>query len=217
MYLPMNPQERDQLTHFLTQLQQAGVTQKLPEADALIREAASKQPDAIYLLVQRNMLMEQALNAAKAQILALQKQVQEQTTSTRGSFLGGNPWGQPPEGPTSSASVPGASNYQVPRAAPMVNSASSGPSFLSGIASTAAGVVAGSFLFQGIESLLGHHSGGFPSDFHASNDHPGEQTIVNNYYGSETDPSWSSDDSGDTFLANDDGYYQDDSDDSTWV
>jgi len=51
----VNTQEREQLTQFLQQLTQAQVPQKDIEADALIREASMRQPDATYSLVQRAM------------------------------------------------------------------------------------------------------------------------------------------------------------------
>ena len=47
----------------------------------MIQKALAQQPDAPYLLVQRAMLLEQALNQAKAQIAQLQGQ--------SGNFLGG--------------------------------------------------------------------------------------------------------------------------------
>ena len=46
------------------------VVQRDPEADAIINDAVSRQPDAAYLLVQRTLLQQQALEAAQARIAA---------------------------------------------------------------------------------------------------------------------------------------------------
>ncbi len=227
----MTPQERDQLTQFLKQLGEARVGDKNTDADALIRETVAKQPDAAYLLVQRAMLVEQALNTAKGQIAQLQSQLQGSQTSNRNTgFLGGgNPWAQSPENPAVSASVPGAGNYQIPRAAPVASAApASGGgvgSFLGSMATTAAGVVAGSFLFQGIENLLGHHPSPSSSWGDLGGEHVSEQTIINNYYdtppGSELarndDWSQSDDDAGDFLAGNDSDPIFDNSDDSSWA
>ena len=217
----MNPQERDQLTLFLNQLKEVGSVVKDAEADRLIRETVAKQPDAAYLLVQRAMLVEQALNVAKSKIAELQS---GQAGGRNSGFLGGgNPWAQSLGG--SSDGVPGAGSYQIPRSAPAPLPSNSwlsggGGSFLGNVASTAAGVVAGDFLFQGIENLLGHHSSS-PSIWGDANHEPVEQTIINNYYDSPNDnglagnDDWPfSNDSG-NFLSDDDD--QDSGDDSSWV
>lgn len=216
----MNPQEREQLTRFLNQLAEARISEKNPEADALIREAVAKQPDAAYLLVQRAMLVDQALNSAKAQIA----QLQAGQSAGKSSFLGGsNPWASPLSNSQNSAGVPGANEYQLPRAAAPLASAGGASSFLGNVATTAAGVVAGSFLFQGIENLLGHHQ---PSSSwtEPTGDRMSEQTIVNNYYDSEQGDAWQSQDNGNAFLASDTGstFLDDDEladggDDSNWV
>lgn len=230
----MTPQERELLTQFLNQLAEARAGEKNAEAEALIREAVARQPDAAYLLVQRTILQEQALNAAKTQIAQLQNQLQNARSGNRESgFLGGgNPWSQASESPANASGVPGAGNYQVPRAAPAANvssfgSGGGGGSFLGNIATTAAGVVAGSFLFQGIENLLGHHQSPFSSPWGDSGrEVVSEETIINNYYDSKPDNELarndddrpSSDDDDDLFAGNDDsGSFFDDGDDSSWV
>jgi hypothetical protein len=65
---PMTPQEREPLSSLLQQMTQTQVGQKHAEADALIREAAARQPDATYLLVQRAMGLEYALQVTQAQV-----------------------------------------------------------------------------------------------------------------------------------------------------
>jgi len=230
----MNPQERDQLTQFLKQLSDARLVEKNAEAEALIRETVAKQPDAAYLLIQRAMLVEQALNSAKVQIAQLQTQVQSAQagrSSGGGGFLGGgNPWAQSLEsGTPSAAGVPGAGNYQVPRgAAPFASAAPAAGggagSFLGSIATTAAGVVAGSFLFQGLENLIGGHHSGLSGWGDNSGEHLTEQTTINNYYDTPPDhelsnnDDWSQPDDVENFLADDDSdSFLDDSDDSSWA
>lgn len=196
----MNTQERDQLGRFLQQLSEVKLTAKDPEADTMIAEVVSRQPDAAYLLVQRAMLLDQALNVAKVQISDLQSQLQAVRSPSQNGFLNNDPWAQPVN---QSAQVPGAGSYQMPRAAPQPamqvqaqpqpqssGFLGGGSSFLGNVATTAAGVVAGSFLFQGIGNLLGHHaasswgqSGNFPAD-HVTE----EFTTINNYYGDEAAP-----------------------------
>jgi len=117
------------------------------------------------------MLMDHALQNSQAQVSQLQgelEQARKQTggpTGGSGSFLDPNAWGssaarsspppQAPQYPTNPASA------MAPAPAPVAAPAASswgGGSMLGNIASTAAGVVAGGFLFQGIEHLLGNHN-----------------------------------------------------------
>lgn len=139
----MNFQEREQLAAFLEQLVAVRQGGKDGEAEAMIREACSRQPDATYLLVQRAMLQEQALKAAQEEIARLR------TTPAGGGFLSGNAWGNHQPSP-----VP------QPMPAASTPAASGGSGWLGQVATTAAGVVAGGFLFQGIENLIGHHGNG---------------------------------------------------------
>jgi uncharacterized protein len=222
----MLQQERDQLTQFLSALENAAVGNKMPEAEKLIKETLARQPDAGYLLVQRCLLMDQALQNAHSQIASLQQRFKENEAARQNSFLGSNPWGKAPVSNTASAAVPGAGNYQMPAnarnagappAAPWQAQPGQGSSFLGNIATTAAGVVAGSFLFQGIEGLMHHQNGGY---FSGNEGHEAavDQTTINNYYGSENtgnDNGYDTADNG--FLASDDQDYQQDDDSSDWV
>jgi len=215
----MNSQERNQLSQFLNQLNEVKLTQKDAEAEALIRDAVAKQPDAAYLLVLRALLQDQALTAAKAQIAELQNQLQAGANPQRGGFLGNDPWAQPAN---NSGAVPGAGNYQMPRGAAPAQApgffGGGGGSFLGNVATTAAGVVAGSFLFQGIESLMGHH-GSSAWGQQAMGEHSGlqEQTVVNNYYGDDAIQQANLDNSDDFSLSDADYSVPDDSDDSDWI
>jgi hypothetical protein len=204
----MNPAESQLLQNFLDQLTRAGKTTKDPEADALIARAVDKQPDAVYLLVQRTLLLEQALSNAKTQIAQLQTQPQGERPSGGGSFLdSGSAWGRPAvDSNRSSPPPPTALNTSPPSTSTPSVLGGGGGSFLGNIAATAAGVAGGAFLFEGIGSLLGHHSSGLGE----MGAFPGasENVTVNNYYPGETS------DRGDGGLSDPDDLDGDFSDDS---
>lgn len=161
----MNTQEREQLTHFLQQLTQAQAAQKDAEAETLIRDACTRQPDGTYLLVQRAMLLDQVVQASQAQIARLQGELDQARAQARSgngnsSFLDPNAWGN--AAASRPSSMPQTQGYPAPpppAAAPAAAPAAStwGSGMLGNIATTAAGVVAGGFLFQGIEHLMGNH------------------------------------------------------------
>ena len=69
----MTPQERALLENFLTQLAQVRGVNKDPEAARLIEQAVQQQPDAAYLLVQRALLLTQALEQAKTRVAELEE------------------------------------------------------------------------------------------------------------------------------------------------
>ncbi|UZR29845.1 DUF2076 domain-containing protein [Methylococcus mesophilus] len=215
----MNTEERQVLERFLSRLTDIKGIDKNPEADRLIQDAVARQPDAAYLLIQRNLLLEKALENAKARIEELQLQRQPAPVNRGGgSFLGGDPWAQPaPAGRTWDATPPG---YRQHAAPPLQQSGA--PSFLGNMASTAAGVVAGSFLFQGIESLM--HGGQHDPWGASAGEHLTENTTINNYYGSDQAPSspdaqdgWSGQD--DSFLNTGYDFSDDDtgSSDDNWI
>jgi hypothetical protein len=182
----MTPQEHEKLQEFLTQLKQAQGVQRDPEADALISAAVARQPDAAYLLVQRTLLQDQALEAAKARIADLERQLQSARPASGTSFLGGgDAWGNsarsaPLPPPAPSASYPAAAPAYPQEPAYQANNPAAYPgqrqggwsrfgggmgsgmgggggSFLGTMAATAAGVAGGAFLFQGIGNMLGQH------------------------------------------------------------
>lgn len=224
----MNTQERDQLSRFLQQLSEVKLTAKDPDAEAMISDAVSRQPDAAYLLVQRAMLLDQALNNAKAQIGELQHQLRSGQAQSANGFFNNDPWAQPA---STAGQVPGAGSYQMPRyaqqapmqAQPQPQSGGflgGGSSFLGNVATTAAGVVAGSFLFQGIENLMGHHSPASAWDHQASNmpsEHATEEyTTINNYYGDDAAPEALHTASYDEFPADEDNSFDNDGE-SDWM
>ena len=210
----MNTQERDQLTTFLQQLGLARATAKDAEAQTLIDSAVARQPDAAYLLVQRSLLQDNALQAAQAQIASLQAELQQvkaaaATAPAGGNFLDANGWGRAPVAPSYGA-APAAAYAPAPsypQAAPVAAAPPrfQAPSFLTSMATTAAGVAAGAFLFQGIESLIGHHgSNGLAgaSAFGLSEPTAPASLLDNNAHKDAALPS--NDDSVDAF-GNDDG------------
>ncbi|MEI7430901.1 MAG: DUF2076 domain-containing protein [Betaproteobacteria bacterium] len=154
----MNVQEQEQLARFLQELALARVGVKDAEAEKLIVESCSRQPDASYLLVQRNLLLEQALRNLEAENSRLKREL-EGASGVAGNFLNINSWGN---SAVASAVPPPALRSAPPppvAAVPASNSSWGGAGILGTVATTAAGVVAGSFLFQGIEHLMGGHGG----------------------------------------------------------
>lgn len=85
----MNQHERDELLQFLEPLLRTRVVDKDRAAESLILQQCARQPDALYLLVQRAMALEAALHAARTQAQAAD------TTPTEGTGLrGGDAWGR---------------------------------------------------------------------------------------------------------------------------
>lgn len=218
----MSPQEVQTLQQFLTQLVQVRGIARDPQADSMISGAVSQQPDATYLLVQRALLMEQALNRANEQIAALQNQLQatQQQAPARG-FLDAETWGSPAaqrQQPMQPMQQPMMQPMQQPMMQPMMQPmyAQQAPGFFGGragsmlgnVAATAAGVAGGAFLFQGIEHLLNPGSGGGFFGGGGGYAPPFESTTINNNYYNDA-PAPSSDYSAD--VPYDDGSWNDDS------
>ena len=187
----MHHEEKKLLTDFLDQLKRIEGVQKDAEAAELIHSAGATQPDALYLLVQKALLQEQALNGAKAQIAALQRELADSRRSegASGSFLGQNPWATP-QGRPAPAGSPQGFSQAAPMSAGTPSSFGGSPfgGFLGSAAATAAGVAGGAFLFQGIESLMGHHGGyGFSDAGYMGHQAP-ENVTINEYYGDGNAP-----------------------------
>ena len=70
----MSPQEQKQLEDFLVQLTHVGYVNKDPQAAEAIAGAFSRQPDAPYLTVQHCLLLNEALESARARIRELERQ-----------------------------------------------------------------------------------------------------------------------------------------------
>jgi hypothetical protein len=149
----MNPQEKVQLEQFLQQLNSTQAGAKDSDANALIAETVKQHPDASYLLVQRAMGLEMALQVAQKQMAEMHAQI-DQTSKPSGFLSGINSWGR-------AAPAQGAPANAMAAARPAAGAAqpsSWGSGMLGAIATTAVGVVAGSMLYQGIQSMMGHNS-----------------------------------------------------------
>lgn len=189
----MTSQEAQMLQDLVRKVEGAELTEKDPDAEALLKDGLARDPDAIYKLAQTVLIQNMALDQARAQIQQLQQQGTPQqqparATSFLGSLLHRNPPAAPPSSGYAQAAPP---PYQtVPpqyQAAPVYYEpapASSGAgSFLRSAATTAAGVAAGALAFEGIESLMhgfGHGGGGYGGYGGGAP----EETVINNYYDS---------------------------------
>src|SRR5688572_28214283 len=71
----MTPQEKQLLERFLADMAAARAGQKDPEAESLIRDAVSRQPDAAYLLVQRALQLDQVLQIRESEVATLQAEL----------------------------------------------------------------------------------------------------------------------------------------------
>jgi uncharacterized protein len=218
----MTPQEKELITTLLARLKSAGGQPKDPEAEALIRQAMSEQPDAPYYLAQTVLIQDLSLHNAQNRIADLEKQLadaQQAAKPTVTSFLGGLFGSHPPAPPAGSgppagpwtrspqvAAAPPAQPYgqggyaqpgygqSVPGGGGSMGGGMGGGSFLRSAAATAAGVAGGALLFQGIESLFGNHYAGGLTGAGMT---PGlGESVVNNYYGSDTGSDFSGGDAG---------------------
>jgi hypothetical protein len=208
----MTPQEKELITTLLDRLRNASGQPKDPEADALIRQALTVQPDMPYYLVQTVLIQDLALHNAQSRIAELERQLadaQQQAarpTSFLGSLFGRQPAAPPPPPPPASVPAagpwtrgpqapppgyaqasPGTGGYGQPAGAAAGMFGGGGGGFLRSAAATAAGVAGGALLFEGIRSLFGHQAmggilGGQPMA-------PGlGESVINNYYGSDAGP-----------------------------
>jgi hypothetical protein len=159
----MNQQESQLLQSFLDQLVQVRGITKDRDADAMIARALSQQPDAAYLLTQRALLQDQALEAAQARIVELERQAAAPSApAAASSFLSGGGWGRRPQAASTPAvetsvtgrPLPANRMAAVPPAASAGFGRATGGGFLPTMAATAAGVIGGAFLFQGIQHLM---------------------------------------------------------------
>jgi len=151
----MNPQEKAQLEQFLQQLNSTQAGPKDSEANALIAESAKRQPDAAYLLVQRAMGLEMALQVAQKQMAEMQAKT-DQANKPSGFLSGINSWGR--AAPAAAQSTHANAMAAARPAAGAAQPSAWGSGMLGAIATTAVGVVAGSMLYQGIQSMMGQNS-----------------------------------------------------------
>jgi len=180
----MNSQEKAQLEQFLQQLNSTQAGTKDAEANTLIAESIKQQPDASYLLVQRAMGLEMALQVAQKQMAEMQAQIDQANKPNSGFLSGINSWGR--AAPTQSAPT---NAMAAKPAAGSAQPSAWGSGMLGAIATTAVGVVAGSLLYQGIQSMMGQ---GANSDAGTALDHSNSPTesgqqVAQNYDNSAVD------------------------------
>lgn len=214
----MTAQENQALQQLLSQLVQIKGIPKDPEAERMIANAVAQQPDAAYLLVQRAMLLEQALDAAKAQISRLESQAKPAAGGT--DFLDANAWGRAATASsaieTSVTGRPLGSDLPAPQAAPMAAfGRTAAPGFLGGaggsmlgtLAATAAGVAGGAFLFHGIGNLLGNQQDGSKQEQAgkepAGDQAPAEEASAQNQDTAASDAQLADNTAEDNYLADD--------------
>ena len=183
----MTPQESELVAELFDRLARLETTPRDADAERLIADGTRQAPHALYALVQTTLLQDEALKRANARIEELQAQVNEppQPGQRQGSFLdsmratfgGSEPRGSVPSvraqnAPAANTPPPGypSQNFQSQPAYPPPPPGyaggpafGSGGSFLGTAASTAAGVIGGSLLLDGIRSMFGHHLGGNPA------------------------------------------------------
>jgi len=202
----MTPMERNMLQDFLSKLTSVRNITKDPEADMMIKQALSTQPDAGYILVQNILLMQHSITELNARVAELET---KQTNVPQASFLGN-------QNQNAVKSYFGAQsqNYQ-PQPQPQQqypNQAAQGSGFgdfLRSAGTTAAGVAGGMFLFEGVSHLFGSSSGG---SFMGSGA-PINETVVNNNYYQDTSTNDSFLDSNDVDGAFDSGGFDSGGDD----
>ncbi|MGF6528119.1 DUF2076 family protein [Variovorax sp. PvP013] len=176
----MTPQELSMLENMLQRLTAVHGVQKDPQADALIRDRLATQPDALYLLVQRTLLLEHALEDARRQLALrppaapadpggaafLQRGLEPgfgRDAVDRDAYTPGRPAQSDAQATASAAApAPGWRERLFGASAPAASArGGGGAGFLGQAATAAAGVAGGMFLFNGIEHLMkGGHGGG---------------------------------------------------------
>jgi hypothetical protein len=191
----MTPQESQLVEDLFDRLAKLETLPRDAAAERLIADGTQRAPHALYALVQTALVQDEALKRANARIEELQAQAggaepqqdERQTSfldSVREAFSGRSQQssqqrgsvpsvraGAPLTGYQSQAPSPnyGAQPGYVPQMPPAGYGAppfGGGGSFLGTAASTAAGMIGGALLLDGIRSMFGHHLGGSaPSAF----------------------------------------------------
>jgi len=174
----MTPEENDLVAELFDRLAKLENAPRDPGAERLIADGLRRAPHAVYALVQTALIQDEALKRANERIDELQARAagagapKPPPTSFLDSMreaFGGAPRGSVP-------SVRPAAGYQ-PQSAPAQGyepqggypppsppgyagqASGAGGSFLGTAASTAAGVIGGALLLDGIRAMFGHHPG----------------------------------------------------------
>jgi len=171
----MTPQEQALVDELFDRLASVESAPRDPEAERTIADGLRRAPHAVYALVQTALVQDEALKRANARMEELEAQLGGgQQAQQQGSFLdsmreavlgrreprGSVPSVRSPATQTSAmAPPPYEPGYGYPPQMPTGPGFGSGGSFLGTAASTAAGVVGGALLMDGIRSMFGHHAG----------------------------------------------------------
>jgi hypothetical protein len=172
----MTPQEQELVDELFDRLARLETSTRDPDAERVIADGVRRAPHAIYALVQTALVMDEALKRANARIEELQAQLGGDGQQQPGGFLDSmrdavlgrrDQRGSVPSvrAQTPSSSVPpayppeGGYPPQMPPPYPMGPAFGSGGSFLGTAASTAAGMIGGGLLLDGIRSMFGHQAG----------------------------------------------------------
>lgn len=173
----MTPQERQLIDDLFDRIAKLEMGPRDPEAERAIAAGAQRAPHALYALVQTALVQDEALKQAEAHIRELTGAGAPAAGSgfldSMRSALGR---GSVPSVPQASGSAPdprwnsggalpqGSAPQYAPQAQPAspFNAApqGGGGSFLGTAASTAAGVIGGSLLFNALGGMFGGHRGG---------------------------------------------------------
>ena len=175
----MTPQETKLVTELFDRLAKLETTPRDLDAERLIADGTRRAPHAIYAFVQMTLLQDEALKRANARIEELEAQVDEPPApeQRQGSFLdsmraalgGSEPRGSvpsvraqsvpPPPPGYPSQGYPSQPLYPPPPGYPRGPAFGTAGSSLGTAASTAAGMIGGALLLDGIRSMFGHHLG----------------------------------------------------------
>jgi hypothetical protein len=178
----MTPQERELVTALFDRLATLENQPRDGDAERAIIEGLRRAPNATYALVQTALVQDEALRRADARIQELEARLGDEPAARPTGFLDGMrdallgrrepPRGSVPsvrpgqdqnqgQGPAAVGAGPRDEAALAPGAAWRQGPAAPGGSFLGTAASTAAGVIGGSLLLDGIRSMMGHGHGAF--------------------------------------------------------
>jgi hypothetical protein len=145
----MTPQERDLILSLAQRLRSTPLAEKDYEADRFIQSEIGSQPDALYRLTQMVIVQEQGLRHAQERIQQLEAQI---TQPRSGSFLSSLFGGSASSGMGSPAPPPAPPSFS-----PAPGGSAAG-SFLRSAAATAAGIVGGQLIYDGLRNVFGGSS-----------------------------------------------------------
>jgi hypothetical protein len=172
----MTPQEQELVDELFDRLAKLENMPRDPDAERLVADGMRRAPHAAYALVQTALVMDEALKRANARIEELQAHTGGEEQQQQGGFLDNmrdavlgrrDPRGsvptvrsqatQPASAPLPYQSPP---EYppQMPPPYPTGPAFGTGGSFLGTAASTAAGMIGGGLLLDGIRSMFGHRA-----------------------------------------------------------